>query len=201
MTNMRTLFPICAAASLALLLSSCGKQEAVGDVPSSEELAKQADAASKAIRDEAAAANADGTAPALDSAEMTSYANALRGFSIMVPKSWTADEAAGDDNGQVFNDAQSKATLTAGWIENREDADLTAAVKELEDVGEGMTGSYVNENEYRAAGTISEGSKTAQRILRKPDGTMIKAALTYPADSAETLDPLAAQILDSLTLQ
>lgn len=120
---MRSPFSTGVAITAALLLSSCGKQEAVGDVPSSEELAKQADAASKAIRDEEAAANADGAAPAVDSAAMTSYANALRGFSIMVPKDWTADENASDDNGQVFNDAESKAVLTAGWIENREDAD------------------------------------------------------------------------------
>lgn len=203
MKNMRTITPVSAALSVALLLSSCGKQEAVGDVPSSEELAKQADAASKAIRDEEAAANEVGTegAPLVDSAEMTSYTNALRGFSMMVPKDWAIDEAASDDNGQVFNDAKSKATLTAGWIENREDADLTAAVRTLEDAGEGMTGQYVNENEYRASGFIDEGSKTAQRILRKPDGTMIKAAITYPADNAAAVDPLAKQMLDSLTLQ
>lgn len=198
---MRSIFPISAALSAALLLSSCGKQEAVGDVPSSEELAKQADAASKAIRDEAAAANADGSVPVVDSAEMASYSNALRGFSIMVPKSWTADTRSSDDNGGVFNNTEAKAKLSAGWIENREDADLTAAVKALEDAGEGMTGDYVNENEYRASGIIEEGSKTAQRILRKPDGTMIRAMITYPADSAETIDPLAAQILDSLALQ
>ncbi|WP_337658677.1 hypothetical protein [Sphingorhabdus sp. Alg231-15] len=201
MTNMRPSFSISAALSAVLILSSCGKQEAVGDVPSSEELAEQADAASKAIRDEEAAANADGDAPVIDSAEMTSYANALRGFSIMVPKDWAADETASDDNGRVFDDAQSKAKLTAGWIENREDADLAAAVTELENAGEAMTGDYVNENEYRASGLIEEGTKTAQRILRKPDGTMIKAAITYPVDSAETIDPLAKQILDSLTLQ
>lgn len=201
MKNMRSIFPISAAVSAALLLSSCGKQEAVGDVPSSEELAKQADAASKAIRDEAAAANADGAAPVVDTAEMTSYANALRGFSIMVPKSWAANAAASDDNGRVFNNAESKAVLTAGWIENREDADLTAAVKALEDAGEGMIGDYVNENEYRASGVIEEGSKTARRILRKPDGTMIRAMINYPADSAKDVDAVAAQILDSLTLQ
>ncbi|GAA0479447.1 hypothetical protein GCM10009096_21930 [Parasphingorhabdus litoris] len=200
---MRSTLSIGAALSAALLLSSCGKQEAVGDVPSSEELARQADAASKALQEEEAAAGAAGAedAAAIDSAEMISYTNALRGFSIMVPKNWAVDEAASDDNGQVFNDAQSNATLTAGWIENREDADLAAAVKALEDAGEGMTGDYVNENEYRASGLIEEGNKTAQRILRKPDGTMIQAAITYPADSAETIDPLATQILDSLALQ
>tara|TARA_R110000772_G_scaffold63045_8_gene141351 strand:- start:355 stop:960 length:606 start_codon:yes stop_codon:yes gene_type:complete len=201
MINNRSILPFSAALSAALLLSSCGKQEAVGDVPSSEELAKQADAASKAIRDEAAAANADDTPPVVDSAEMTSYTNALRGFSIMVPKSWAADTTASNDNGGVFNHADSQATLTASWIENREDADLAAAVKALEDAGEGMVGDYVNENEYRASGLLDEGSKTAQRILRKPDGTMIRAMITYPANSAKSIDPLAAQILNSLTLQ
>ena len=52
MKNMLPNLPVGAALMLALLLSACGKQEAVGDVPSSEELAKQADAASEAIRQE-----------------------------------------------------------------------------------------------------------------------------------------------------
>ncbi|MEP3224924.1 MAG: hypothetical protein ABJO01_03030 [Parasphingorhabdus sp.] len=203
MKQIHTLLSVSTALSAALLLSSCGKQEAVGDVPSSEELAQQADAASKAIRDEEAAANAEGAEaePVLDSAAMTSYANALRGFTIMVPKNWAADEEASDDNGRIFKDAESQASLTAGWIENREDADLAAAVKALEDAGEGMSGDYVNENEYRASGTLSQGNKTAQRILRKPDGTMIKAEINYPADSADKIDGLSEQILDSLALQ
>ncbi|MEH6758277.1 MAG: hypothetical protein V7676_12335 [Parasphingorhabdus sp.] len=202
MRNIRSIVPISAALSAALILSSCGKQEAVGDVPSSEELAKQADAASKAIREENAAANADGDAPVvMDSAQMTSYTNALRGFSIMVPKSWAVDEKTSDDNGRHFNDTGSDAMLRAVWIQNRNDGDLTATIKELEDAGDGMTGAYVNKNEYRASGTMGDGSKTAQRILRKPDGTMISAKITYLADDAKTMDPLAAQILDSLTLQ
>jgi len=197
MTMLQKSFPICTALSAALLLSSCGKQEAVDDVPSSEELAKKADAASKAIR---AQEDAD-AAEAIDTSNMTSYANRLRGFTILVPKDWTADEDASDDDGQVFSDADRQVKLTARWIENREDADLTAAVKELEAAGEGVTGGFVNENEYRASGTVEEGQKTAQRILRKPDGTMIKAAVQYPAENAEILDPLVKQILDSLTLR
>lgn len=197
---MRNSLTIGAALTAALLLSSCGKQEAVDEMPSSEELAKNADAATKAIRDqekEAESANA----PAVDTSNMISYTNALRGFTILVPKNWPADAAASDDNGQVFIDAGSEVKLSAGWLENREDADLTDAVKALEDAGDGMVGDYVSEDEYRAAGVIEEGTKTAHRILRKPDGTMVRAVMSYPAARSKTLDPLAARILDSLTLQ
>ena len=197
---MRISFPISTALTAALLLSSCGQQEAVDEMPSSEELAKQADAAAKAIRDQEGV-DATAASDSVDTSNMVSYTNALRGFSILVPKSWTADVKASDDNGQVFNDAGKQVTLTAGWVENREDTDLLAAVKALEDAGKGMVGNYVDENEYRAAGVIEDGKKTAQRILRKPDGTMVKAAISYPVASAESLDLLANRILDSLTLR
>lgn len=189
-------FPLCTALSMALLLSSCGKQEAVDDVPSSEELAKKADEASKAIRDQE-----DADAAAIDTSSMTSYANRMRGFTILVPKDWTVDEDASDNDGQTFSDAQNQVTLKAGWVENLEDADLTDAVKELENAGSGVTGGFVTENEYRASGTLEDGQKTARRFLRKPDGTLIKAVVHYPAEKAETLDPLVKQILDSLTLR
>lgn len=201
MKNQSPMFPICAALSAALLLSSCGKQEAVGDVPSSEELAKQADAATQAIRDQAAAAEGDKVAPAIDSAAMTSYNNALRGFSVLVPKGWALDAAASDDNGNVYRNAESGAEFTVGWTENREDADLKAAVAEVEESGNNMTGSYINENEYRATGSVSEGTQKAIRIYRKPDGTMVSGVITYPTEQAEKLDGVAKQILDSLTLQ
>lgn len=200
MINMRISLPICTALSAALLLSACGKQEAVKDMPSSEELAKQAEAAAKAIRDqEDVAASADSSA--VDTSNMISHANALRGFTILVPKSWSANVEASDENGQVFSNAGTGVTLTVGWIENLNDAELLAAVKKLEDTGEGVTGDYVNENEYRAAGVIGEGKKTAQRILRKPDGSMVRAMIDYPSARAEALDPLATRILDSLTLK
>lgn len=197
---MRISFPICTALSAALILSACGKQEAVDQMPSSEELAKEADAAAKAIQDEESErANAD--ANAVDTSNMISHTNALRGFSILVPKSWPADVEASDDNGQVFSDTETGVTLTVGWIENRNDAELLAAVKALEDAGEGVAGDYVNEDEYRASGVIGDGMKTAQRILRKPDGSMVRAIINYPSAGAETLDPLTTRILDSLTLQ
>ncbi|SIN59656.1 hypothetical protein SAMN02745824_0185 [Parasphingorhabdus marina DSM 22363] len=200
MRNNRPAVPASAALIAALLLSSCGKQEAVGDVPSGDELARQADAASQAIRDEAAAAEG-AEADAVDSATMTSYVNNLRGFSILVPEKWTVVEADSDDNGNVYNDAESGAKLTVGWTENREDADLQAAITALESGSGEINGENVNEDEYRASGTDGDGNKIAQRIMRKPDGTMISAALTYPEDQAVTLDALAPRILDSLTLQ
>ncbi len=199
MTIQIPALPVAAVISAALLLSSCGKQEAVSDVPSSEELARQADAASKAIRDQAS--GADENSDKVDTTAMTSYTNALRGFTTMVPGDWIIDEDASDDNGRMYKSAILASTLKVGWTENREDADLKAMVKDLEDAGEGITGEYVKENEYRASGTLSEGQKTMQRILRKPDGTMVSAVFSYPIEQAAKIDPLAKQILDSLTLQ
>jgi len=200
MTNILPIIPISAALSAALFLSSCGKQEAVGDVPSGEELAKQADAASQAIRDEAAAANKKAEASVTDDAVMTSYANALRGFSIMIPKNWTLDEAASDDDGRTYANETLGASLSVNWSENREDATWKAAIKAVEDGGENMSGEAVNDNEYRSAGTTN-GQKSIQRLLRKPDGTMVTAVVMFPADKAAEIDAIADQILASLALQ
>jgi len=201
MKNMLPILPFGAALTLALLLSACGKQEAVGDVPSSEELAQQADAASQAIRDEAAAAEGDGAKAAVDLASMESYANALRGYTIMVPSGWTVDESASDDNGRVFTETASGTKLAVSWVENREDAAWSKAVEAVEDGNEAMEGGAVGKNEYRASGILTNGLKSSQRLLRKPDGTMVQAEITYDADQAKSTDPLASAILDSLTLQ
>jgi hypothetical protein len=201
MTNKLPILPFGAALSLALLLSACGKQEAVGDVPSSEELARQADAASEAIRDEAAAAEGDGAESAIDLTSMDSYANALRGFTIMVPSSWTLDESASDDNGRVYTETVSGTKLMVSWVENREDAAWSKAVEAIEDGNEAMAGAPVGKNEYRASGVLTNGLKSSQRLLRKPDGTMVQAEITYAADQAKSTDLLASTILDSLTLQ
>ena len=201
MKNMLPILPFGAALTLALLLSACGKQEAVGDVPSSEELARQADAASQAIRDEAAAAEGNGAQPAIDLTSMDSYTNALRGYAIMVPSGWTVDEAASDDNGRVYTETVSGTKLAVSWVENREDAAWSKAVEAVEDGSDAMEGTAVGKNEYRASGILTNGLKSSQRLLRKPDGTMVQAELTYAADQAKSTDPLAAAILDSLTLQ
>ena len=201
MKNMLPILPFGAALTLALLLSACGKQEAVGDVPSSEELARQADAASQAIRDEAAAAEGNGAQPAIDLTSMDSYTNALRGYTIMVPSGWTVDEAASDDNGRVYTETVSGTKLAVSWVENREDAAWSKAVEAVEDGSDAMEGTAVGKNEYRASGILTNGLKSSQRLLRKPDGTMVQAELTYAADQAKSTDPLAAAILDSLTLQ
>lgn len=201
MKNMLPILPFGAALTLALLLSACGKQEAVGDVPSSEELARQADAASQAIRDEAAAAEGNGAQPAIDLTSMDSYTNALRGYAIMVPSGWTVDEAASDDNGRVYTETVSGTKLAVSWVENREDAAWSKAVEAVEDGSDAMEGAAVGKNEYRASGILTNGLKSSQRLLRKPDGTMVQAELTYAADQAKSTDPLAAAILDSLTLQ
>ena len=201
MKNMLPILPFGAALTLALLLSACGKQEAVGDVPSSEELARQADAASQPVRDEAAAAEGNGAQTASDLTSMDSYTNALRGYAIMVPSGWTVDEAASDDNGRVYTETVSGTKLAVSWVENREDAAWSKAVEAVEDGSDAMEGAAVGKNEYRASGILTNGLKSSQRLLRKPDGTMVQAELTYAADQAKSTDPLAAAILDSLTLQ
>ncbi len=198
---MLPILPFGAALTLALLLSACGKQEAVGDVPSSEELARQADAASQAIRDEAAAVEDDTAAAPVDLTSMESYTNALRGYTIMVPGDWTVDESASDDNGRVFTETESGAKLAVSWVENREDAAWSKAVENIEDGNAAMEGSAVGNNEYRASGILTNGLKSNQRLLRKPDGTMVQAEVSYAADRAKSTDPLAAAILDSLTLK
>jgi hypothetical protein len=201
MKNMLPTLPFGAALTLALLLSACGKQEAVGDVPSSEELAQQADAASQAIRDEANAAEGDSGETAIDLATLDSYANALRGYSIMVPGGWTVDKSASDDNGRVYTDAKSGAKLAVSWVENREDAAWSKAVQAIEDGSDAMEGAPIGKNEYRASGILTNGQQSSQRLLRKPDGTMVQAEVSYDAEQAKSTDPLAATILDSLTLQ
>ena len=201
MKNMLPILPFGAALSLALLLSACGRQEAVSEVPSSEELARQADAATQAIRDEAAATGGDGAKAAVDLTSMESYTNALRGYTILVPSSWTVDETASDDNGRVYTETVSGTKLDVSWVENREDAAWSKAVQQVEDGTDAMEGAAVGKNEYRASGTLTNGLKSGLRLLRKPDGTMVQAQVTYAADQAKSTDPLASAILDSLTLQ
>mgnify|MGYP003145049761 CR=1 FL=1 len=201
MKNMLPILPFGAALSLALLLSACGKQEAVGDVPSSEELARQADAASQAIRDEAIALEEGGANTAIDLTSMESYTNALRGYSIMVPSGWTVDETASDDNGRVFTETAGGGKLAVSWVENREDAAWSKAVQQVEDGNDTMQGNAVGKNEYRASGVLTNGLKSSMRLLRKPDGTMVEAQVSYAVDQAKSMDPLASAILDSLTLQ
>ncbi len=200
MKNMLPILPFGAALSLALLLSACGKQEAVDDVPSSEELAQKADAASKAIRDAEAAAQGEGATTSVNLANMESYTNTLRGFTIMVPGDWMVDETESDDNGRVYTDAATGTKLAVSWVENREDAAWSKAVEAVEDGSDAMEGTAVSANEYRASGISTNGMKSSQRLLRKPDGTMVQVEITYAADQAKSTDPLASAILDSLTL-
>ncbi|MEP2987630.1 MAG: hypothetical protein ABJN65_16310 [Parasphingorhabdus sp.] len=202
MTKRLPIFPMTAALSAVLILSACGKQEAVGDVPSGEELAKQADEASAAIRDEAEAAEqaeASATAEAQE-LTLTSYTNALRGYTIMVPEAWNVDEDVSDDDGQTTVAPDNGGTLTVSWSENRDNADMTAAIEATEKAGETMAGDQVSDDEYRASGT-QEDNKTLDRILRQPDGSMVRARISYPNASAEQMDAIANQIIDSLALK
>ena len=196
MTTNFPVLPLSAAISAALFVSACGKQEAVGDVPSGEELAREADAASQAIREEAEAA--EETAP--EAVAMVSYANALRGFTIMIPENWTVNEDASDDNGQSYLANEGSTVLQVSWVENRDDADWNAAVATIEDAGEAGTIETSEDGEFRAS-TSAEDGTTLVRMLRQEDGSMIRAELSYAAENAESVAALATRVLDSLTLQ
>lgn len=201
MKHKLPILPFGALLTAALLLSACGRQEAVSEVPSSEELARQADAASKAIRDAEAGTQGGGANAPIDLAAMESYTNTLRGYTILVPSSWAVDESASDDNGRLFTEAANGTKLAVSWVENREDAAWSKAVEAVEDGSDAMEGTAVSANEYRASGITTNGLKSSQRLLRKPDGTMVQAEITYETDQAQSTDPLASAILDSLTLQ
>lgn len=199
MINRLQILPISAALSAALLLSSCGKQEAVGDVPSSEELAKQADAATQALRAEIADKQPAVEADA-DLSDMITYENELRRFTIMVPSTWVIDKSVSDDDGRVFRDELIGLTLKAGWIENRADAVWAEAVKAVADSDGAISGAAVGDNEYRASG-LADGRNIAERLLRHADGTMVRAVVEYDAAQADKVAPIAKAVLDSLTLQ
>ena len=119
----------------------------------------------------------------------------------MVPESWAADEAASDDNGSTFNAPENGGLLTVKWTENADDADFLAAKQAVEDAGEQMTSEDVGEDQFRASGNSDENTKSMVRIFRKADGSIVSASLTYPAESAEKLDTIAKQIMDSLALK
>jgi hypothetical protein len=202
MTNRLPIIPVTAALSAALLLSACGKQEAVGDVPSGEELARQADEASAAIRDEAASLEQSGENAETQQQEitLTSYTNALRGYTVMVPEAWTIDEETSDDNGQTVIGPDDNGEFTVNWTENRDNADMTAAIEAVEEAGDAMTGNQVSEDEFRSSGT-QDGKKIMTRVLRKPDGSMVQVKIAYPVESAEQMDAIVGQIVDSLALR
>lgn len=202
MTKRLPLFPLTAAFSAVLILSACGKQEAVGDVPSGEELARQADEASAAIREETETAEQADAEAATETQELTltSYTNALRGYSVMVPEAWTIDEEASDDNGQTVIAPDNGGTLTVGWSENRDNSEMNAAIETIEQAGEAFTGEQVSDDEYRASGA-QDGNKIIDRILRQPDESMVRVRISYPSDSSEQMDAVANQIIDSLALK
>lgn len=194
------IIPAIAALAVALSLSACGKQEAVGDVPSGEELARQADEASAAIREEEAAQDGETAETGSQELSLTSYTNALRGYTIMVPESWTVDTEASDDNGHTVTAPENGGIITVGWTQNRDNAEMEAAIAAVQEADESMSSDQVSEDEYRATGTEG-GNKVILRILRKPDGSMVRARISYPSSSAGQFDVIASQIIDSLALR
>ncbi|GAB5488905.1 MAG: hypothetical protein Pars2KO_24750 [Parasphingorhabdus sp.] len=166
-------------------------------MPSGEELARQADEASAAIRAEEAAESAEAAPQEIS---LTSYTNALRGYTVMVPEAWEVDAESSDDNGQTAVAPEDGGSLSVNWTENRDNADMDAAVAAVEEAGEAMTAEQVSEDEFRASGT-QDDQKILTRVLRQPDGSMVLATISYPVESAEQMDAIASQIIDSLALR
>ncbi|MDZ7588418.1 MAG: hypothetical protein U5J78_04505 [Parasphingorhabdus sp.] len=183
----------------ALILSACGKQEAVGDVPSSEELAKQADAAMKAI---GATDAPQGPIVGMNGAEagvLKTYSNELRGFSINVPENWTVVDAKSGDDGRHFVDAASKAELDVKWYANRDEGDV-AELSKLLPAAAATAQNGATRTDIRGENTDSAGMKSVTRLLRMPDNALVVATVRYPADQAKQTDPVVTRVIDSLTL-
>ncbi len=191
--------------ALALTLSACGKTESVDQLPSGDELAKQADAAARQFRD-----TADGkdSATGVAALPLDSYQNDLRGYSVMVPAGWTVDMDNSNDSGRSWTDQDSGATLSVGWSENRDDSEfqeaIAAATPKTEPKAEGETAppplEGADKGDVRLSSAGAKGAQSIERLLKTPDGALIRVKVSYPGEQAKAVGPVAKQVLDSLRL-
>lgn len=202
---MQNSFPLSLSllGAFVLTLSACGKTESVDELPSGDELAKQADAAARQFRD-----TADGKDSANGVAALTldSYQNDLRGYSVMVPAGWTVDMDNSNDSGRSWTDRDSGATLSVSWSENRDDSEfqeaIAAAAPKPDPKVEGdaapppLAGADKGDVRINSAG--AKGGQSVERLLKTPDGALIRVKVSYPADQAKAVGPVAKQVLDSL---
>jgi predicted small lipoprotein YifL len=176
---------------LLLSLAGCGRQEPVGDVPSSEDLANAANAA-------AAAAAANVTEEEATAEENRNYVNSQHGFSIMLPEGWVRDARASTAAGVVFEDAGAGADIRVFWSRNAGDGDLQKVVEGMNSGSEAVDGDFVSENEYRGTANDGEGNSVAVRLIRKPDGSLITATFVFPEMLSEQYMAIGQKTLSSL---
>lgn len=178
----------------ALLLAGCGRQEAVGDVPSNDELARAADLAiANAAANESVAA--DQAAAALE------YVNAIHGFAFYPPEGWVRDASASTAEGVVFQDPSGGAAdIRVFWQKNDGDTTMQDIVEAMNDGATGAEGDFVGDNEYRGTSSDGEGNTVAVRLIRKADGSLISATFVYPEALADQYKVIGGNALASLKI-
>ncbi|MDF0545971.1 hypothetical protein PX699_26790 [Sphingobium sp. H39-3-25] len=173
----------------ALLLTGCGRQESVDDLPSANELANASRAellkAEKAEKDELGAASRN-------------YVNDTHGFSILLPEGWTRDTATGNAMGVEAQDPGAGADIRVFWSANGENKDLQQVVGAMNEGSEAVDGNFVGQNEYRGTASDGEGNNVAVRLIRKKDGSLVTATFVYPELLSEQYMQIAEQTLDTL---
>jgi hypothetical protein len=223
-----TKFPVAAATMLALtLLSGCGRKEPIGDVPSGEELERQASAAAEAVAKEAERNQQPATAA-------IAFVNDVRGYTLNLPAGWervddsaakaqgaaktAGDSTAGADqtgtdsadstvkdvgtnNDRVrFLHVASGALLDLRWDANRDDAAFAAMVQRPAGADPSFT-IDAGESEIKRSGPIDDDGFIVGRTLKKSDGSVIIAELSGSADNSDALIALAKPVFDALILQ
>ena len=177
-----------AALLSVLLLAACGRAEPVSDMPSQEELAAAANAATaKALAESKA-----------EAAENRNYVNEDRGFSVSFPEGWEQDAAASTPDGTVFQDPGAGADVRVFWQRNGEQQTLQQVVQSMSSGSEGVDGDFIGDNEYRGTANDGEGNNVAVRLLRQPNGGIVTATFVYPEMLSEQYQPIAKKVLDSL---
>jgi hypothetical protein len=177
--------------TLALTIAACGRQESVGDLPSTEELAEAANAA-------AAEAAQNVSRDETEAEENRNYVNNARGFSITLPEGWVRNAAASNDNGVVSEDAGAGADIRIFWSKNDGDKDLQQIVEGMTQGSEAVDGDFIGANEYRGTANDGEGNSVAVRLIRKPDGSLITATFVFPEMLSEQYLAIGQKTLDSL---
>jgi hypothetical protein len=183
--------PLLLTLAAALFLASCGRQEAVDDLPSSDELAAQAKAAADNAAERAGATEEQ-------AAENRNYVNTPRGFSITLPEGWSRDAAASTADGVVAEDPGAGADVRVFWSANADDKDLQQVVEALNDGSEAVDGDFIGEREYRGTANDGEGNSVAVRLIKKADGSLVTATFVFPEMLSEQYLAIGQQALDSL---
>ena len=174
-----------------LLISACGRQEPVADLPSEEELAAAANAA---------AADAIANVGASGPEENRNHVDLERGFSITVPDGWMRDAAASTAEGVVFEDPGAGADVRVFWQANVNDEDLQQIVEAVSAGSDTVDGDFISDREYRGTANDGEGNNVAVRLLKQPSGSIVTVTFVYPEMLSEQYRAIAKSTLDSLRI-